>query len=75
MATTRVLSVLTIRCVECGDAERLITVTPTALISRCYVCGDIQARARPGVGAEAPAAGATPAPGDTWPHRLGAMTA
>ena len=50
MAGSRILSVLTIRCVDCGDAERLITVTSTALISRCYVCGDVEVRARRAAG-------------------------
>ena len=43
---TQVISVLAVRCVECGDAERLITVTPDAVISRCYVCGDLAVRDR-----------------------------
>ncbi len=70
MAGTRVLSVLTVRCVECGDAERLITATSNAVISRCYVCGDIEVRARPEAGVAAPAAGRA-----AWPRRPSAMTA
>jgi ribosomal protein S27E len=42
----RVLSILAVRCVDCGDAERLITVTADAVISRCYVCGDVEIRRR-----------------------------
>ena len=42
----RVLSILAVRCVDCGDAERLITITADAVISRCYVCGDIETRRR-----------------------------
>jgi hypothetical protein len=37
---TRLLSIRPIRCVECGDAERLVTVTLDAVMSRCYACGD-----------------------------------
>lgn len=37
---TRLLSIRPIRCVECGDAERLVTVTLDAVMSRCYSCGD-----------------------------------
>jgi ribosomal protein S27E len=75
MAGTRVLSVLTTRCVDCGDAERLITVTSTALISRCYVCGDVEVRARPEAGVAAPAAGDSTAPSGEWPSRPGALPA
>jgi hypothetical protein len=42
----RVLSILAVRCVYCGDAERLIAVTTDAVISRCYVCGDLETRKR-----------------------------
>jgi hypothetical protein len=75
MAGTRVLSVRTIRCVDCGDTERLITVTPTALISRCYVCGDVEVRARSEAGAAAPTAGGGSAPWGEWPRRPAAATA
>lgn len=37
---TRVLSIRPTQCVECGDAERLITVTVDAVMSCCYSCGD-----------------------------------
>ncbi len=37
---TRLLSIRPIRCVECGDTERLVTVTLDAVMSRCYACGD-----------------------------------
>ena len=46
MAGTQVLSIRAIRCVACGDAERLITVTADAVISRCYVCGDVAVKGR-----------------------------
>lgn len=46
MAMTRVLSTRAVTCVDCGDPERLLTVTAEAVISRCYVCGDVQERAR-----------------------------
>ena len=42
----RVLSILAVRCFNFGDAERLITVTADAVISRCYVCGDLETRKR-----------------------------
>jgi hypothetical protein len=46
MAATQVLSILQVRCVDCGDAGRLVTVTTDSVISRCYVCGDTEVRAR-----------------------------
>ena len=48
MAITRVLSTRAVTCVDCGDPERLLTVTAEAVISRCYVCGDLQERAHAG---------------------------
>ncbi len=44
MAPASILSVRTVICVACGDAERLIVVTPGGTVSRCYVCGDVEVR-------------------------------
>ena len=40
----RAFSILAVRCVDCGDAQRLVTVTNDSVISRCYVCGDVAVR-------------------------------
>ena len=42
----RAFSILAVRCVDCGDAQRLGTVTNDSVISRCYVCGDVAVRER-----------------------------
>ena len=57
----RVLSILAVRCVDCGDAERLITVTADAVVSRCYVCGDVAMRRRGPHATGSPRVAASPA--------------